>query len=60
MFAQRKADGPRVSLNTEKHAVDTADGVRIAPASGDDMAVRVTDFKIEGRNESVSGQQQFA
>src|SRR6266496_1673102 len=53
MFAQRKADGPYLSLNMEQHSVVTADGVRIAPASGDEMAVRVTDFKIEGRISSM-------
>ena len=49
MFAQRKADGPHVSLNMEPHTVVTADGARIAPPSDDEMAVRVTDLKVEGR-----------
>ena len=54
MFAQRKADGPHVSLNAEAHTVVTADGVRIAPPSDDPMAVRVTDFKVDGRIVSMT------
>ncbi len=54
MFAQRKADGPHVSLNAEPHAVVTAEGVRIAPPSDDPMAVRVTDFKVDGRMASMT------
>lgn len=49
MFAVRKADGPHVSLNMENVAVVTPDGARIGPAGTDEMAVRVIDFKVEGR-----------
>jgi len=37
----------------EQHAVVTDDGVRIAPASRDEMAVRVTDFRVNGRIASM-------
>ncbi len=49
MFAVRKADGPHVSLNMEKQPVVTPDGVRINPGGTDEMAVRVSGFKVDGR-----------
>jgi len=57
MFAQHRADGPHVSLNMEDHLIITTDGVRIPPAGTDDMAVRVKDFKVEGRMASMTIQQ---
>jgi hypothetical protein len=57
MFAQHKSDGPHISLNMENHPVVTPDGVRIPPAGSDEMAIRVSDFKVEGRFVTVTIQQ---
>jgi hypothetical protein len=49
MFAQHGDDGPHLNLNMEEHEIVTPDGVRIPPARTDQMAVRVTEFRVEGR-----------
>jgi len=48
MYAEVRADGPHVALNMETHAIVTPEGVRIAPAGSDQLAVRVKDFKVNG------------
>jgi len=57
MFAEHKADGPHVSLNMEDHPIVTPDGVRIPAAGSNEMAVRVKDFKVEGRFATLTIQQ---
>lgn len=57
MFAQHRADGPHVSLNMEQHSIVTPEGVRIPPAGRDEMSIRVTDFKVEGRFATLTIQQ---
>jgi len=57
MFAQHRPDGPHVSLNMEDHPIVTGDGVRIPPAGSHEMAVRVKDFRVEGRIASLTIQQ---
>ena len=57
MFVQHRADGPHVSLNMEDHPIITPEGVRIPPAGTDQMAVRVEDFKVEGRFATLTIQQ---
>ncbi len=49
MFAEHKGDGPHVSLNMEDHPIVTPYGVRIPAAGSNEMAVRIKDFKVEGR-----------
>jgi len=57
MYAERRKDGPHVALNMEAHAVVTAEGVRIAPAGSEQLAVRVKDFKVNGRIATMTIQQ---
>src|SRR2546425_7121024 len=57
MFAVHKADGPHVSLNMEDHPIVTPEGVRIQPAGAEEMSVRVSDFRVEGRFAELTIQQ---
>ena len=57
MYAEVRADGPHVALNMETHPIVTPEGVRIAPAGSDQLAVRVKDFKVNGRIATMTIQQ---
>ena len=49
MYAERRPDGPHVTLNMEKHPVITPDGIKVPPASSQELAVHVSDFQVRGR-----------
>jgi hypothetical protein len=57
MYAETRADGPHVALNMEAHAIVTPEGVRIAPAGNEELAVKVRDFKVNGRIATMTVQQ---
>lgn len=57
MYAERRSGGPHIALNLEDHAIVTADGVRIPPAGKEELAVRVKDFKVNGRIATLTIQQ---
>jgi hypothetical protein len=57
MYAETRRDGPHIALNMEDHAVVRPDGVRIEPAGTQELAVRVKDFKVNGRMAELTIQQ---
>ncbi len=57
MYAERRSDGPHMALNMEDHIIVTPDGVRVAPAADKELAVRVKDFKVNGRIVTMTIQQ---
>ncbi len=57
MYAVARSEGPHIVLNMESHAIVTPEGVRINPADKDELAVRVKDFKVNGRIATMTIQQ---
>ena len=57
MYAENRSDGPHIALNMEDHAIVTPDGVRVGPAGSQELAVRVKDFKVNGRIATLTIQQ---
>lgn len=57
MYAVRRSDGPHIALNMEDHVILTPDGVRVGPATTQELAVRVKDFKVDDRIATLTIQQ---